>query len=96
MAWLITISIVVVFLIFVIFQSVYQRIFNPKKKDWPPNISRCPSYWEISNDLKTCSQKGINQGTGQTSVDSYDGKNINESIQFARDNGVYWDGITKN
>lgn len=96
MAWLITTSIVVVFLIFVIFSTVYERVFNPKIQDWPPNVSRCPSYWTISSDLKTCTRGEVNQGTGEPVVNSYNGTNLNESKVFARDKKVYWDGVSKN
>lgn len=105
MDWLITISIVVVFLIFVIFSSVYKKVFNTKKEKWPPHISRCPSYWTLNGDQCFPSEKKINTGNGSSTnpIDSYDSKkdkekkiksSLRNSQKYARENQVYWDGIS--
>lgn len=97
--WVITTSIVIVFLVFVIFSAVYKLATTDKDITWPPHISKCPSYWrEHENNM--CRSHEINKGTNTQEVHSYDANITDNSdgskdvcAEFARKNNIFWDGI---
>lgn len=94
--WLITTSIVVVFVIFVIFSGVYKMVTDNEEIPWPPHISRCPSYWqEDNNTCKPNDMYKINTGIASDPTEAYDGTNILSCKKFADDNSVFWDGISQ-
>jgi len=80
---------------------VYQTIMvNNEKKLWPPHISRCPEYWNISSDPKYCentsasSKNRVNSGNNRTLA--FDGNNIEEVKTNQGLTYYHWDGITNN
>lgn len=91
MSGAIILGIVVCFIIFLIFSSWYKKNSEKNKViQWPPFISKCPEYWEVSQDLTQCINKtGIN-GSGVIEA-TYDGTN-SEAIKLDS-NYHTWDGI---
>tara|TARA_Y100000389_G_scaffold45055_1_gene39833 strand:- start:1007 stop:1309 length:303 start_codon:yes stop_codon:yes gene_type:complete len=99
MAWAITTSIVVVFVIFVIFAGMFKEYVSKNELLWPPHISKCPSYWDENNNRECVSTRNINRGlaTNGGIVPIYDSTKQNsfqESSHYARQKKVYWDGIS--
>tara|TARA_Y100000389_G_C17445566_1_gene511390 strand:+ start:1272 stop:1574 length:303 start_codon:yes stop_codon:yes gene_type:complete len=97
--WVITTSIVIVFLVFVIFSSVYKLSTEEPNVKWPPHVSNCPSYW--IEDNKMCVPNLINTGVANppSTVHSYDptidsGDHSYQSCKkIATDHKIFWDGI---
>jgi len=80
--------------------SYQTRIENAKTKVWPPHISRCPEYWNISSDPKYCENTSVSSknrvSTGNNTTLAFDGTNLEE---VKTDQGLkyyHWDGITNN
>lgn len=81
------------------------------KDAFPPIISSCPDYWDVSNNVgssygPTCVSIGINQGNAPATKNSADfvttetGNNeqaiLCNKYKWANDNNVVWDGVTNN
>lgn len=107
MIGIITIGIVVVFVIILIFTYVYKSIENSNKVyPWPPHISKCPEYWEVSktNTNKCKSTKDINRASGymkNTEVNAFnqdtDLKEFRKEADAARSTAYkYWNGVLLN
>lgn len=91
----ITIGIVVVFIIVLALSMIYRAVEeNNKTVEWPPHITKCPEYWDISaKDNNKCVNKtGINVIDQEREIAAYDGSNAGE----LRDESNYgtWDGIS--
>ena len=98
--WVITTSIVIVFLVFVIFSSVYKLATEKPNVKWPPHVSNCPSYWTENNN-KLCVSNLINTGVTNApptcpsydpTIDSGD-HSYDECKKIATDHKIFWDGI---
>ena len=71
---------------------------------WPPEISECPDYWDVVGKNVCKANKGLgNTGNGSNKACSYMDFNSGqfkgksgrrERCRWARDCGVYWDGIS--
>lgn len=79
------------------------------KDAFPPIISSCPDYWDVSNNVGssdyTCVNKGINKGNADATVElasflPSEGNNEQEILcnkyEWANKNNVVWDGVTNN
>jgi hypothetical protein len=67
---------------------------NQRSQPWPPVVGKCPDYWDISGNMCTPPNSGINAGkTGTTGIDL---SNYNKCTLYswATSNNVVWDGIT--
>lgn len=76
---------------------------SQKSKPWPPEISKCPDYWNVDNDGKICkpNDSKINVGKlGESasldiSMPDYVGSQGKCNLSnWAIENQVVWDGIT--
>ena len=67
---------------------------NQKSQPWPPIVGKCPDYWDISGNICTPPESGINAGDqGSTGLDISNYKKC-ELYSWATSNKVVWDGIT--
>lgn len=90
----ITIGIVVVFIIVLALSMIYRTIEeNNKTVEWPPHITKCPEYWDISaeDNTKCVNKTGIN-GMVDEKIDAYDGSNADKLSDES--NYGTWDGIS--
>ena len=91
MSGAIILGIVVCFIIFLIFSSWYKKNSEKNKViPWPPFISKCPEYWELSQDLTKCENNTDINKKGSGKVKPYDGINYEDEDY---DNYYTWDGI---
>lgn len=78
---------------------VYQtKMMNNETKLWPPHISRCPEYWNISSDPELCENTSVSfknrVSTGNNTTLAYNGNNLEEVKANQGLNYYHWDGIT--
>ena len=76
MKGLITLGIVTVFLVYAIFVLAMKSKQSGKEVvEWPPHISRCPEYWDLTKSGQCVNEKKINVSDSSNvnfdTVDSY-------------------------
>ncbi len=101
-----TLSIVVCFVIILIFSSVYKAMSDKNSKiPWPPHVSKCPDYWVLSpgnpsecKPMRSDGDKRLNVLNGKNvSVPAYTtGTDIDEFRQTAMLDASFkhWDGVS--
>ena len=82
-----------------------------QKDKFPPIISDCPDYWDVSYNSKNeiiCNNKStINSGSGNNNCNNYptdkfksNGSNEEDVLctkyKWAKNCGIVWDGVTNN
>ena len=83
-----TLSIVVCFVIILIFSSVYKAMSDKNSKiPWPPHVSKCPDYWTSKGD-NVCENK---HGLGLCKAAKNDNvMDFNEEGIFKGQKGMYY------
>ena len=88
-------------IIFIIVMIILALVIKSSYKNaiFPPEISLCPDFWDVSQDGKRCIATKQNNGLfreGETSDDFSDMSNSAriDKCNWAKDNQVMWDGIT--
>ena len=102
MKGLIILLIVSIFFIVIVTASINQSVQKHRditNQPWPPHISKCPDYWEISKDDSTkCVNKSqVNRGKlskNATLAAFEDTTPESRTLPKKIDNGVYWAGIS--
>ena len=102
MKGVITIGIVAVFLIYALFVLIMKSKKESKEViEWPPHISRCPEYWNLTKSGKCVNKKKINVSDSSNinfdTVDSYNLENRESIIDKIHGGNVpyhSWDGLT--
>lgn len=89
----ITIGIVVVFIIVLALSMIYRIVDeNNKTVEWPPHITKCPEYWDISAKGECVNKTGIN-GRVDDTIEAYNGSNGDKLSDESKKYGT-WDGIS--
>lgn len=95
----ITLIVATVILILMLLMVAYLMRRSIKTANWPPMISECPDYFEVTSP-EVCSNVK-NLGTCSGSIDftgpEYQGvSGLKQKKAWATSCGVTWDGITNN
>lgn len=93
-----TIALVIFIIVLLVLAVVIKNSY--KNSVFPPEVSQCPDFWELSADKKTCKATDQNNGekfeSGSESPDFSDMSNSAriKKCNWAKEHGISWDGIT--
>ncbi len=92
-----TIALVIFIIVLLVLAVVIKNSY--KNSVFPPEVSQCPDFWELSDDKKTCKATDQNRGTFEVGKLSDDFSDMSNSARitkcnWAKENGISWDGIT--
>jgi len=94
-----TIIVATVILILMLLMVAYLMRRSMKTASWPPVISECPDYFEVTSPGVCNNVKNLGncQGTIDFSAPQYTGSSgLAQKKSWATKCGVTWDGITNN
>lgn len=94
-----TIVIATIILVLLLLMVAFMVNRANETAEWPPMISECPDYFEVTKPNVCNNVKGLGSCTG--SIDFTDPKyqgqaGLGEKKKWAKNCGVTWDGITNN
>ena len=92
---LIVATVFLVFVLIIVGITLYSQHTDVK---FPPVISACPDYWDISDNLCINTHNLPNEGCGNSfDFDQFKGHNADcKKARQARQCGLTWQGITTN
>ncbi len=72
------------------------RMSKNESKPWPPYVSKCPEYWNVSPNSEECVNNTNKNKVpeGGNTIPIYDGTNLIELKQRQGQTYYNWDGIS--